>query len=70
MGGVHAGMTAGLYPGEAAVVPLLAPRSAAVAYCDGAFAPLTAWGGLLPGVDGAGQPLQEVGGRAGGWVVG
>lgn len=37
MGGVHASMTAGLYPGEVAVTPLLAPRSAAVAYCDGAM---------------------------------
>lgn len=37
MGGVHASMTAGLYQGEVAVAPLLAPRSAAVAYCDGAM---------------------------------
>ena len=38
MGGVHACMTAGLYPlDDLAVVPLLAPRSAAVAYIDGAM---------------------------------
>lgn len=30
MGGVHACMTAALYPKDVAVVPLLAPRSAAV----------------------------------------
>jgi hypothetical protein len=38
MGGVHACMAAGLYPdSDLGVVPLLAPRSAAVAYCDGAM---------------------------------
>lgn len=38
MGGVHAAMAAGLYPlGDLSVVPMLAPRSAAVAYCDGAM---------------------------------
>ncbi len=37
MGGVHASMAAGLFPGDVAVAPLLAPRSAAVAYCDGAM---------------------------------
>lgn len=37
MGGVHACMAGGLFPGDVAVTPLLAPRSAAVAYCDGAM---------------------------------
>jgi esterase/lipase len=38
MGGVHASMAAGLYPAhDLGVVPMLAPRSAAVAYCDGAM---------------------------------
>lgn len=40
-------MTAGLCPRPLAITPLLAPRSAAVAYCDGALAPLMAWGALL-----------------------
>jgi len=47
MGGVHASMTAGLYPLPLAVTPLLAPRGAAVAYCDGALAPLMNWTALL-----------------------
>jgi pimeloyl-ACP methyl ester carboxylesterase len=47
MGGVHASMTAGLYPRPLAITPLLTPRSAAVAYCDGALAPLMAWRALL-----------------------
>jgi hypothetical protein len=42
-----AAMTAGLCPRPLAITPLLAPRSAAVAYCDGALAPLMAWGALL-----------------------
>ena len=32
-----ASMTAGLYQEDVACIPLLAPRSAAVAYCDGAM---------------------------------
>ncbi|KAG2425973.1 hypothetical protein HXX76_013344 [Chlamydomonas incerta] len=51
MGGVHACMTAGLYPGDVAVTPLLAPRSAAVAYCDGAMRAVMAWEPLLKEVD-------------------
>eukprot|EP00798_Chlamydomonas_sp_ICE-L_P025352 gene25352-11012_t len=47
MGGVHACMTAGLYPGEVACSPLLAPRSAAVAYCDGAMHSAMSWEPLL-----------------------
>lgn len=42
-----AAMTAGLCPRPTAIAPLLAPRSAAVAYCDGALAPLMAWSSLL-----------------------
>lgn len=52
MGGVHACMTAGLYPlDDLAVVPLLAPRSAAVAYIDGAMRPLMAWDALEVNAD-------------------
>ena len=46
MGGVHASMTAGIYQGELSCVPLLAPRSAAVAYCDGAMRTAMAWPAL------------------------
>ena len=43
MGGVHASMVTSLYPGPLALTPLLAPRSAAVAYCGGALYHATAW---------------------------
>ena len=43
MGGVHASMVAGLFPGPVACIPLLAPRSAAVAFCQGALWDATAW---------------------------
>ncbi|KAL4424597.1 hypothetical protein ABPG77_009181 [Micractinium sp. CCAP 211/92] len=43
MGGVHANMVASLYPGPVALTPLLAPRSAAGAYCSGALYHATAW---------------------------
>lgn len=46
MGGVHACMTAGLCPTPVAATALLAPRSAAVAYCDGAMARAMSWHGL------------------------
>ncbi len=46
MGGVHACMAAGLYPGDVACAPCLVPRSAAVAYVDGAMAGVTALGRL------------------------
>uniref|UniRef100_A0A383VY68 Uncharacterized protein n=1 Tax=Tetradesmus obliquus TaxID=3088 RepID=A0A383VY68_TETOB len=62
MGGVHASMTAGLYPRPLAITPLLTPRSAAVAYCDGALAPLMAWRALLQERDVADN---EVGGGGG-----
>ena len=51
MGGVHAGMTAALYPGPLAVVPLLAPRSASVAFVHGALREATAWRPLAEPVD-------------------
>lgn len=60
MGGVHAAMTAGLYPRPAAVTPLLTPRSAAVAYCDGAFAPLLEWTALLGERDWADNEVEAV----------
>jgi len=60
MGGVHACMTAALYPGEVAVAPLLAPRSAAVAYCDGALAGVTAWRPMLAAADGRDAAVGEV----------
>ena len=73
MGGVHACMTAGLYPHDLAITPLLAPRSAAIAYCDGAFQPLTAWQPLLATVDqgnnrwgGGGRGSKGQGGARGG----
>lgn len=43
MGGVHASMVASLFPGAVACTPLLAPRSASVAFCDGALWDATAW---------------------------
>ncbi len=47
MGGVHAAMVASLYPGDLACAPLLAPRSAATAYCRGALRHATAWQPLV-----------------------
>lgn len=43
MGGVHASMVASLFPGPIACTPLLAPRSAAAAFCNGALWDATAW---------------------------
>lgn len=43
MGGVHASMVSSLFPGGIACTPLLAPRSASVAFCDGALWDATAW---------------------------
>jgi pimeloyl-ACP methyl ester carboxylesterase len=51
MGGVHACMVASLYPRPLACVPLLAPRSAAVAFCDGALRDATAWRPLAAAAD-------------------
>lgn len=47
MGGVHASMVASLFPGPVALAPLLAPRSAANAYCRGALFHATAWDRLV-----------------------
>jgi Alpha/beta hydrolase domain containing 18 len=51
MGGVHASMVASLFPGPVACVPLLAPRSAAAAFCRGALWEATAWKPLAAPVD-------------------
>ena len=51
MGGVHACMVASLYPGPVACVPLLAPRSAAAAFCHGALREATAWQPLVAAAD-------------------
>jgi hypothetical protein len=64
---VHASMTAGLYPRPLAITPLLTPRSAAVAYCDGALAPLMAWRALLQERDTADNEVR--GSRRGGGVL-
>lgn len=55
MGGVHAAMVAALAPGPLAAVPMLAPRSAAAAFCRGALWRATAW-----------EPLVEEGRARGG----
>lgn len=47
MGGVHAAMVAALYPNPVALTMLLAPRSAASAYCRGALFHATDWDRLL-----------------------
>lgn len=52
MGGVHASMVAALYPGPLALAPLLAPRSAAQSYCQGALFHATAWDRLLRDTEG------------------
>jgi len=59
MGGVHAGMVAGLAPGPLACAPLLAPRSAAAAFCDGALWPATAWRPLTSPADGARRDVLQ-----------
>ena len=51
MGGVHASMTAALFPGNVACTPLLAPRSAAVAFCSGALQHATTWRPLTAPAD-------------------
>ncbi len=61
MGGVHSCMTAALYPGPIATAALLAPRSAAVAYCDGALSAAMAWQPLLREVDEQNNPVLKVG---------
>ena len=58
MGGVHASMVASLYPHALACTPLLAPRSAAVAYCKGALWDATAWKPLASATDAKHQVLH------------
>jgi hypothetical protein len=60
MGGVHAGMVAGLCPQALACVPLLAPRSAAVAFCHGALRDATAWQPLLAAADEADKVTSQL----------
>ena len=69
MGGVHASMVASLYPGPLALTPLLAPRSAAGAYCSGALYHATAWSqvGGLGGWGGAGVCARDDGQRGRGF---
>jgi len=58
MGGVHACMVASLYPNPIACVPLLAPRSASVAFCHGALREATAWQPLLAAADEANKDVD------------
>ncbi|CAL8468337.1 g7877 [Coccomyxa elongata] len=58
MGGVHACMVTSLYPKPLACVPLLAPRSAAVAFCHGALREATAWQPLLAAADEADKDVD------------
>ena len=52
MGGVHSCMVASLYPENLACSPLLAPRSAAVAFCEGALQHgITNWQSLADSKD-------------------
>ncbi|GMH45352.1 hypothetical protein BSKO_13309 [Bryopsis sp. KO-2023] len=52
MGGVHACMVASFYPGDLACCPILAPRSAAVAFCEGALQHgILDWGPLASSTD-------------------
>lgn len=60
MGGVHAAMTAGIYQSDVSCVPLLAPRSAAVAYCDGAMRTAMAWPALDTELDSMQRNIVEV----------
>lgn len=46
-GGVHAAMVGSLHPTPLAVLPFLAPHSAAVAFCEGILQHGTAWDALL-----------------------
>jgi hypothetical protein len=69
MGGVHACMTAALYPGPLAVVPLLAPRSASSAFVHGALREATAWRPLAEPVDES-RRVRGAGGHAGHTLTG
>jgi hypothetical protein len=67
MGGVHASMVASLYPGQVACVPLLAPRSAAAAFCYGALWEATAWEPLVLPVDEKQQVYHHMSQLQRGW---
>jgi len=60
MGGVHSCMVAGLFPQELALTPLLAPRSAAAAYCNGALFHATGWKKLTDDVQQREDELRAV----------
>ena len=60
MGGVHSCMVASLYPHAVALVPLLAPRSAAAAYCRGALYHATGWKTLMEDVLRREEELKRV----------
>lgn len=61
MGGVHAAMVGSLHPTPLATLPLLAPHSAAVAFCEGILQYGTAWDALMRDqARNSGMTLQEV----------
>lgn len=60
MGGVHSCMIASLYPGDVALAPLLAPRSAASAYVRGALFHATGWNALMRDAKERSDELLEV----------
>ncbi|MCO5608097.1 hypothetical protein L7F22_062303 [Adiantum nelumboides] len=60
-GGVHAAMVGSLHPTPLAVLPFLAPHSAAVAFCEGILQYGTAWDALLQDqVRSSGTTLEQV----------
>ncbi|KAJ7563659.1 hypothetical protein O6H91_03G119300 [Diphasiastrum complanatum] len=61
MGGVHAAMVGSLHQTPLAVLPLLAPHSAAVAFCEGILQYGTAWDVLMQDeACSSGMTLEEV----------
>lgn len=61
MGGVHAAMVGSLHPTPLAILPLLAPHSAAVAFCEGILKYGTAWDALMWDQDcNSGMTLEQV----------
>ncbi|KAI5067859.1 hypothetical protein GOP47_0016204 [Adiantum capillus-veneris] len=61
MGGVHAAMVGSLHPTPLAVLPFLAPHSAAVAFCEGILQYGTAWDALMQDqVLNSGTTLEQV----------
>eukprot|EP00210_Caulerpa_lentillifera_P003637 g3472.t1 len=60
MGGVHSCMVASLYPGGLACTPLLTPRSAAVAFCQGALQHgISNWNELKKSIDQNNRDIQS-----------